>query len=136
MTDTLTYTFEEIHLAGEGLLANGTAELVSAGEGYEGEFFVRSITFHKGPTLDPQHYLKNSHMAWLFNAIASEIENSTAAAAAWKEFEKGATQADLDNEHNDRRAQQPRPQVYNSLGEHSTWNHAQAGLRQVNGARI
>lgn len=136
MTDTLTYTFEEIHLAGEGLLANGTAVLASNGPEYPGEFFVKSITFHKGPTLNPQNYLKNSHMAWLFNAIASEIENSADAQEEWAKFEAGATQEDLDNAYNDRRAQQPRPQVYNATREHSTWNHRTAGLQQVSGARI
>lgn len=103
MPDTIEYDFDEIHVMGEGLMADGVATLESAGDGYEGEFFVSRIKFTKGPTLSFRHILKHSHHAWLFNVIATEIEASSHAQAAWDEFEQGLKAGDPDRLHDERR---------------------------------
>ncbi len=85
----MQYPFEEIYLMGEGLYASGTATLESAGDGYDGEFYVTSITFDKGPTLSRANMLKGTFNRMLFERIASEIEASDAAAEAFAEEEQG-----------------------------------------------
>lgn len=85
----MEYPFEEIYLMGEGLHASGIAELESAGDGYEGEFYVTAITFDKGPTLSRSNMLKGTFNRMLFERIASEIEASDGAAKAFAEEQQG-----------------------------------------------
>jgi hypothetical protein len=106
MISNLEYDFEQIHVMGEGLMADGIATLESAGEGYEGEFFVSQIKFTKGPTLAVRHLLKHSHHAWLFNVIATEIEASSHVQELWADHENGCLQTDPDRRHDERRDHQ------------------------------
>lgn len=92
----MEYEFDQIHLMGEGLYASGTATLESAGDGYEGEFYVTSITFDKGPTLTRENMLKGTFNRMLFERIATEIEASDDASRAFAEEEQGIREGRAD----------------------------------------
>lgn len=85
----MEFPFEEVKLAGEGVMAFGTAILESAGEGYPGEFFVSEIRLDKGPTIRRHHSVNTFH-AMLFEHIAAIIEADEDAAKAFGEEEQEA----------------------------------------------
>ncbi|MFB9952080.1 hypothetical protein ACFFP0_24795 [Rhizobium puerariae] len=98
------YLFDEIHVLGEGLLASGKAILTSAGAGYEGEFYVSSITLDRGPTIR-RDILKMppSLEQFVFQNVARQIEDSRDAQSEWDDFEEGLKQPDPDRLHDERR---------------------------------
>ena len=76
------YSFDEltINLCDRwetGLLLYGRAELTSAGNGYDGEFYVSAIRLDGGARLPRPHPLGNAggFEAELFRRIAAVIEN-------------------------------------------------------------
>ncbi|MBB4569230.1 hypothetical protein [Rhizobium leucaenae] len=76
------YSFDElaINLCDRwetGLLLYGRAELTSAGDGYDGEFYVSAIRLDGGARLARPHPVSNaaSFEAELFRRIAAVIEN-------------------------------------------------------------
>ena len=83
------YTFEELPIL-PGLLASGKAELVSAGEGYEGEFYVRGISIDADAWLPTDRY---SLSYIIHQSIAKIIQDDKTthgkhAAEEWAEHEK------------------------------------------------
>lgn len=110
MTDRVEFEFQDLRMAGEGVIANGTAVLVSAGEGYEGEWFVEEVRLDKGPTLRRSHTC-NTFNAMLFEHIAALIESDRDADAAFQ---------DADD--------YPATKVYNAAREHSTLSHRIQGI--------
>ena len=91
MIEPYIYTFEELPIL-PGLLASGKAELVSAGEGYEGEFYVKAVKLDGSEVFLsrlPQYQFESS----IFKAIARAlIDDKTThgknAAEEWAEHEK------------------------------------------------
>lgn len=85
----LEYEFEEIPVMGEGVMAWGTAILMSVGEGYSGEFYVNEIRFKGGRTIfRKEAYAKEGMANHVFRVVARNIENSRDAEMAWIEYEQ------------------------------------------------
>jgi len=86
---SIPYKFEEIRLAGEGLMAWGTATLSSAGAGYGDEFYVSEIELTGGKKLTPEGigYLgfPDAMNKALFKAISRVIEDDPLAQAKFSE---------------------------------------------------
>ena len=84
------YTFEELPIL-PGLLASGKAELVSAGEGYEGEFYVNRVCLdEKDGWIYPAPYSLYGNVAKaIYNVIQDEkTTHGKHAAEEWAEHEK------------------------------------------------
>lgn len=104
------YEFQDLRLAGEGLIANGTATIVDAGADYPGEWSVNEIALDKGPTLRRNHTC-NTFNAMLFENIAELIEADRDADAAFQ---------DADD--------YPATKIYSATHEHSTLSHRIQGI--------
>lgn len=104
------YEFQDLRLAGEGILGNGTAILVDAGPEYEGEWYVSEVRLDKGPTLR-RHHTCNTFHAMLFEHIAGIIEADRDADTAFQDADE-----------------YPATKIYSSL-QHSTMDARTQGLR-------
>jgi hypothetical protein len=103
MTD-LEFVFDEMKILGEGLLAYGTATLVDAGEGYEGEFFVSEIVLVDGQVLKKSGNgtlgTSDPFLDKMFERIASQIQNDKcpigrAASGEWTDHVDGNAPASI-----------------------------------------
>ena len=87
------YRFEELQLAGDALMAWGTATLASSGEEYPGEFYVSEIKLDNGLVLRPKGVgnmgAPDTFRAELFNRIAAILEADDAVQTAYAEAEEG-----------------------------------------------
>lgn len=129
----IQFEFEELQpvidgLKVEGMMLYGTATLESAYPGEDDSFFVSEITLDGGMHLTACGKVPKDHPSFkkeLFRAIADQIQNEKTEIGriAQAEFSEACRGDEIG----------PSP-VYNALREHSTWNHAQAGLMNVRGA--
>jgi hypothetical protein len=97
-TQEYEFAFDELPLLKDGLLAYGTALLVDAGDGYEGEWLVESIVLDGGQLLKRHGNgtlgSEDKFLDMLFERIAGQIENDKcpigrAAAGEWADFLDG-----------------------------------------------
>ncbi|MDX3926775.1 MAG: hypothetical protein QHC90_13350 [Shinella sp.] len=104
---SIEYEFEEIPLAGDGLMAWGTAILVHDGDG---EFYVDEIILHGGKRLDRHgtgHWgFPSAVNKALFNALALHIEMSNDAQETFAEAYREQNEGDPDRLHDERRDHQ------------------------------
>lgn len=130
----IEFEFEELQpvidgVKVEGMMLYGTATLESAYPGEDDSFFVSEITLDGGMHLTACGTVPKDHPSFkkeLFRAIADHIQNEKTAIGRYAQAEFSEAVRGEDS---------PSP-VYSALREHSTWDHAQAGLMQVNGARL
>lgn len=90
---TTKYRFEELQLAGDALMAWGTAMLTSSGEEYPGEFYVSEIKLDNGLVLRPKGVgnmgTMDTFRSELFNRISAILEADGDVQASYAEAEEG-----------------------------------------------
>lgn len=103
------YDFEEVKLAGDAVMAWGTATLTS--NGYPGEFFVSKIVLSNGAVLlesGARHRCDTTDMTTddrihLFKMIASKLEGDISVKGDYADAEREANQPDPDRACDERR---------------------------------
>lgn len=103
------YDFEEVKLAGDAVMAWGTATLTS--NGYPGEFNVSKIVLTNGAVLTEngnRHRRDTTDMdtddrRHLFRWIAAKLESDITVMGEYADAEREANQPDPDRAHDERK---------------------------------